>query len=316
MLQKEIEDEYGLSFAGRIKDKARRKRVRLTKQLELDSSFMELWDRLKYRTTYRMHYTTAELLDAACTHIRAPDITLPRIVSTKARIVMSGGGVAATVVSSSAGETVAQSGESELSDVVYAIQLKGLLTRTSVLTLLLQSGLLEKVRLNAQQVIDQALHGLSEGRADMIAKGITYTKLPDEMYALSIFDEDELSRYLDTLYVVQSKEKTPYDYVIVDSDIERDFAAGLEARTDVRFYCKLPPKFKIDTPLGGYTPDWAIVFDGDKRVYFVAETKGANDLKELSLIERVKIACGHKHFNVLQDIVFQAPVVRAADIRV
>jgi type III restriction enzyme len=43
---------------------------------------------------------------------------------------------------------------------------------------------------------------------------------------------------------------------------------------DVKFYFKLPRCFKIDTPIGAYNPDWAVVFEADRRIYLVAETKG------------------------------------------
>ena len=69
-----------------------------------------------------------------------------------------------------------------------------------------------------------------------------------------------------------------YDYVIFDSDNEKTFAQLFENHKDViEFYVKLPDWFKIDTPLGSYNPDWAVVVkddDGGKRLYLVVETKG------------------------------------------
>lgn len=96
--------------------------------------------------------------------------------------------------------------------------------------------------------------------------------------------------------------------VAVDSDIERQYLKSLEDNRDVRFYCKLPNWFKIDTPLGNYNPDWAIVFQDDERVYFVSETKAENTLSgtHLTDIEKRKIKSARKHFDAL-GVSFIAP---------
>ena len=67
-------------------------------------------------------------------------------------------------------------------------------------------------------------------------------------------------------------------------------------------YTKLPGWFKINTPLGGYNPDWAILLnnDGTKKMYFVIETKGNVDLDSLRFSEKAKIDCGKKHFEALE----------------
>lgn len=67
-------------------------------------------------------------------------------------------------------------------------------------------------------------------------------------------------------------------------------------------FAKLPSAFKIDTPLGSYNPDWAYVeeADGERRVYFVTETKGGkNGEPALRDAEKIKIGCAKKHFEAL-----------------
>ena len=97
-------------------------------------------------------------------------------------------------------------------------------------------------------------------------------------------------------------EHSVYDYVFFDSEVERDFATNLEKDPDVILYAKLPRWFKINTPLGGYNPDWAILLndDGSKKMYFVIETKGNTDSDSLRFSEKAKIDCGKKHFNALE----------------
>ena len=81
----------------------------------------------------------------------------------------------------------------------------------------------------------------------------------------------------------------------------REFAIDAENDDDVLLYAKLPSRFKIDTPIGNYNPDWAVVlntFEGEK-LYFVAETKGTENINDLKGSEKKKILCGRKHFEVI-----------------
>jgi type III restriction enzyme len=97
--------------------------------------------------------------------------------------------------------------------------------------------------------------------------------------------------------------KSIYDFIPVDSEIERQFARGLEAREDVDLFIKLPGWFKIDTPVGGYNPDWAIVRrneENEKSVYLVRETKGTTNLDELFREAEVwKVVFGGEHFKAI-----------------
>jgi len=72
----------------------------------------------------------------------------------------------------------------------------------------------------------------------------------------------------------------------------------------------LPNWFKIPTPIGNYNPDWALVFEDDKKIYFVAETKHTGtpqvDLSKLSGDEQMKkIKCGKAYFNEFDDLEYK-----------
>lgn len=100
-------------------------------------------------------------------------------------------------------------------------------------------------------------------------------------------------------------ERSIYDHVVYDSDTESQMAESFEVKDEVKVYTKLPAWFKIDTPLGSYNPDWAVLMemDGAERLYFVVETKNTgtgtviDDLLKAS--EQDKITCGRKHFDAL-----------------
>ncbi len=100
-----------------------------------------------------------------------------------------------------------------------------------------------------------------------------------------------------------------YPTVIYDSQNEETFAERFEKNESIKLYAKLPDWFKINTPIGSYNPDWAVLMekDGDQRLYFVLETKGNVLVEALRPTESAKIKCGKAHFKALgNDIHFEA----------
>ena len=98
---------------------------------------------------------------------------------------------------------------------------------------------------------------------------------------------------------MQNQEKSLFDAIECESEVERKFVHDLDNDEDVRFFVKLPGWFKIDTPIGPYNPDWAFVTESDERLYFVRETKSTLDSEERRTKENQKIVCGRKHFDSL-----------------
>jgi type III restriction enzyme len=92
---------------------------------------------------------------------------------------------------------------------------------------------------------------------------------------------------------------------VYDSEVEKNFAIDLDKDERIKLFIKLPNWFKVETPVGGYNPDWAIVTtkrdlqgNDSERVYFVIETKG--DVSNLRPSEKAKIASAKKHFEVIE----------------
>ena len=117
--------------------------------------------------------------------------------------------------------------------------------------------------------------------------------------------QNDLEIYIDQFtHSVNAPDKTIYEnYIPLDSNVENQFASDCETSEDIEFYFKLPFWFKIETPIGTYNPDWAIVKKGEKKIYFVAETKSAG--QELRGSERKKIKCGKEHFREFEGVKFE-----------
>jgi len=90
-----------------------------------------------------------------------------------------------------------------------------------------------------------------------------------------------------------------YEYVVYESEVEKEFAKRLDEREDIRLFVKLPGWFEIDTPVGKYNPDWAIIKYDDETLYLVRETKSTKDFLKLRTSEADKVRCGQKHFETL-----------------
>jgi len=95
--------------------------------------------------------------------------------------------------------------------------------------------------------------------------------------------------------------KSPYEHVVYDSGVESDITKEFEKNNNVKVYAKLPRWFEIDTPLGKYNPDWAVLFEvnGNEKLFFVVESKGTMGFDFLRPAEQGKIECGKKHFEEL-----------------
>lgn len=143
-----------------------------------------------------------------------------------------------------------------------------------------------------------AVTAIKDKLSAQLIDGIQYHPI-DDWYQMELFD-DELKAWQEH---IEPADKALYDHVICDSQVEHNFVRALEQRDDVNLYVKLPDWFKVDTPIGTYNPDWAIVMqDPDhpdqEHLYLVAETKGTTDEARLQWThERQKIGCGRAHFH-------------------
>jgi type III restriction enzyme len=113
---------------------------------------------------------------------------------------------------------------------------------------------------------------------------------------MRLFEDKEILSYLNNRLEVN---KSVYDAVVYDSEVERKFAEELDKRDDIKLFVKLPGWFKVETPIGEYNHDWAIVKHFDTTIYLVRETKGTKDFLKLRNAEVDRINCGKKHFEAL-----------------
>jgi len=283
----------------------------LRKQVELSPEFHALWERIKPKTTYRVEFQTEDLISRAVHAIRQMEpIQVPKINVTAGQLQVTKGGVT-TTPTSVAEEKVAYRTQN-IPDVLAYLQNETELTRSTLARILRDSNRLGELFNDPQRFMDAVAQIIKDELHRLLVDGIKYEKIPgrgsEAEWEMMLFKEDEIVNYLNALQV----NKSVYDYIVYDSEIEREFARQLDQREDIKLFVKLPGWFQIDTPVGKYNPDWAIVKEEDQTLYLVRETKGTRNLMQLRNSESDKIRCGKKHFEAL-DIPFDV-VVNAGEV--
>lgn len=303
-LQTEIEEETGVKFEGRIKNRNKREKVSLRKEYQLDEKFLDLWNKIKQKTTYRVNYDTKELIERTAKAIKnMPSINPPRIRAERGKIVMDVKEVRAEYAGSVKIEEM-NSHITDIPDVLGYIQSRTNLTRQTILEILKDSTRLSDVLKNPQQFLDQVVHSIALNLQNMMVDGIKYQTIAGVEYDMRLFEAKEIESYIDDMYAITQPDKTISDYIVYDSAVEEQFAKDCENDDRVEFFIKLPDWFVIQTPIGTYNPDWALIFKNDKKLYFVAETKSvsAEATENLRRGELLKIKCGEAHFNEFPDV--------------
>ena len=176
--------------------------------------------------------------------------------------------------------------------------------------ILKESGRLGEFFNDPERFMDSVAKALEAVRQRLVVDGIKYERVDADAtgaeWEMREFKDEELVNYLTSLPVKHSI----YERVVYDSEVERKFAQQLDEREDIKLFVKLPRWFRIDTPVGEYNPDWAIVKDDGTAVYLARETKSTKDFLKLRSAEALKVRCGAEHFSAL-DVDFK--VVTAAN---
>lgn len=303
-LQKEIEEDCGVTFTGRIKDKNKREKMNYRKGFQADPKFLQIWEKIKFHTQYKVAYQTNDLVTLAAKAMKEmPETKKPSVRSTKNEVVMGTDGVTGKLLSDTIAPDYGM--RFEIPDMLAYIQGKTELTRSTILDIVKKSNKISELLINPQMFMDNTTSTIKSVLYDLMIDGIKYEKIGSKMYEMTLFNDDEIEIYLDNFtFQVSKADKTIYDnYIPLDSNVEIQFAKDCETSENVEFYFKLPNWFKIPTPIGNYVPDWAIVFKGEKKIYFVAETKGEG--QELLKSEKQKIKCGKEHFKNFDEVVYK-----------
>ncbi|WP_284446742.1 type III restriction-modification system endonuclease [Fluviibacter phosphoraccumulans] len=283
---------------------------RKAKKLELNANFekqefKELWARINRKAAYSVQFDSEELVTKAVKaldeHLRVTPLqyTIQR-GEQSAQVTYDGikNGDAFVLKATEIEQNTHSIHSAVKYDLIGKLAEGTQLTRRTVADILrgINVAVFAQFKTNPENFIAEAVRLINEQKATVIIEHLAYDPVADQ-FDLDIFTAGQTKQ--DFSKAGDKLQRHIYDYVLTDSNIEREFVKELDTCTDVVVYAKLPRGFLIPTPVGDYNPDWAISFKEGavKHVYFVAETKGSMSSMVLNEIEKTKIRCARKFFD-------------------
>jgi len=305
-LQNEIEEQTSVKFEGRIKNARDKQQIKLTKELTLENFplLYEIWEKISHKTRYSVNYNTEELIEKTVDDLKNfnqfPLTKRPLLESKTVRLDVTDIGIESVLQNTSI--KYADEIRYQIPDVYGYIQSKVDVTRSTIFEILEKCDRCHELEINPQMFLDNVVNAIRSNLNALLVEGIRYEKINGQRYEMTLFKSQEIETYLTNLFEVTKIDKTVFNYIPIDgnSSIERDFARDCEADENIKFFFKLPKSFKVPTPIGNYTPDWAVIFEHCDRIYFVAEIKSSLDQQLSREVESMKIACGEKHFALFE----------------
>ena len=268
----------------------------------MKKEFQELWRRINHKYAYTVSFDSEELIEKAVAAINKElEVTQLSYVVTRGEQKDK-----ASLDDMKHGEMMRQqesATEKLKTDIVSNVRydLLGKISSATRLTRKTVATILSKIRppkfdmykANPEEFIRKVTRLILEQKATIIVEHISYNRI-DGQFDSDIFTQEKHG----TIDRAFEGKKSIVDYVFTDSEGERKFVGQIDTAKEVAVYAKLPKGFHIPTPVGNYSPDWAIAFqEGEvKHIYFVAETKGSMSSMDLREIEKGKIACAEKLF--------------------
>lgn len=270
--------------------------------------FQALWNEINHKYAYTVEFDSAELIKKAIAHIDEKlfvselqyTATIGHQKSEMNEYEIERGDT--FVGEKTRTQTLKHAEASQIKyDLIGKIVEGTVLTRKTVAAILkgIRVDKLYMFKNNPEEFISKVTKLINEQKATMIVEHISYDTIEGK-YDNSIFTADKNTQSYDKAF---KANKAIQDYVFTDGSaeksVERKFAEDLDIADEVCVYAKLPRTFHIPTPVGNYSPDWAIAFNQGavKHVFFIAETKGTMESLNLRPIEQAKISCAEKLFN-------------------
>jgi len=257
--------------------------------------FKRLWEKIRKKTKFNIELETKKIIKSAVAKINDLDINNLVVKVEKVQVDFDRTGVLKTIYqTTSYGEKLVN--RIKIDNVIDRISKETGVTKTTIFEILTTINNLDLLFKNPEEFIRSCITLINISLNELVInEGLKYIPVKD-VWEVNLF-EDFVS------YAKKSIEskKSIYNRVVFNSKGEREFAENLEKNNRVILFTKLPPNFIVDTPLGDYHPDWAIVYktDDGEKLYLVRESKFVDDLENLRPNEQQKIVCGQKHFDTL-----------------
>lgn len=311
-IHKIIQSVFDESVLNNMMENANKTKVKENKLNDnfYKKEFQTLWNYINHKYAYTVHFESDELIKKAIDNINK-NMYVSKLQYTLSQAEQKENLDANELERGEAFKNASTKTKtlehSEISRVKYDLVGKiaegTVLTRKTVVEILkgIEPNVFSMFKHNPEEFISKGIKLIKEEKATMVVNHITYNEI-EGSYDSDIFTTENKGKDFSKAFLAKRHIQ---DYVFTDGiaekSIERKFAEDLDGADEVCVYAKLPRTFQIPTPVGNYSPDWAIAFkEGSvKHIYFIAETKGTMESMHLRKIEEAKIACAEKLFNEL-----------------
>ena len=304
-LQIEYREEAG-EEAPPVEDKRERIKVKIKNDVVQGGLFKNLWNRVSPKAKYIVNLDDGKFIEQCIKEIQKIEIKEPEISIKKVRVdKIKFEDIEEKFIREASEKTEI----TRVLNLIIFIERETSLTKRTIFKILEGSKNLNLLFLNPQKYKDMVIEIIKECKRTFEVEGIKYINL-GEGYDVGLLRE-EVASYGKYVLKVQ---KSIYDGIIKESNIEEEFAKALDKDSRIKLFIKLPDWYSIETPAGNYTPDWAIVIEkvqngvASEKIYFVVETKGTNNIYELKPEEKIKIRSAKKRFELIRDSKFVAPI--------
>jgi type III restriction enzyme len=293
-----------------VKQKSDQKIIKLKyshKQLIEDENFSKLWSKISQKTNYRITINSDTLIQGCVNKLNENLKSVNKIKITKK---------IGKFTSTSEGITTEEIGnrsdpidyKGNIPNLISLIKNKTELKRETIKKIIKGHNYLDSIFDNPQEYVERTIQIIQDELKNSLVNGISYHKLENEFFDYKDF---KLEYPINHQNYVEVKNSI-YDNIVYDnSNVEKNFANWCEKKSgkdgNIKLYFKIPSWFKIETPVGTYNPDWAIVWDEEPTIlYLVRETKSTRNISSLRGVESDKISCAKKHFEAIspEDVSF------------
>jgi restriction endonuclease len=197
---------------------------RLKQEVTLSPEFQVLWERIKPKTTYRVEFETEILVQRAVDALKRMErIGMPYIRVSAGPLGVRKGGVTATAMS--VAEEQVEYENHPVPDLLAYLQNETELTRSTLVRILKASGRLSEFFNNPQRFMDAVAALLKHELHRLLVDGVKYERIDgsglEAEWEMLLFKNEALINYLTALQV----NKSVYEYVVYDSEVEREFAS-------------------------------------------------------------------------------------------
>lgn len=267
---------------------------------KLPDDFAKLWEKIQRKTTYNITLKSNGLIKQCIEKINELEPRSLVVRVERVQVEMSERGKVETIFQNEAVGGKLKT-DIRITNIIDRIARETGITKKTVHAILSKVDNLDLIFKNPEEYVRSVIVIIRNTLNDtLINEGLEYTPT-GKTWELNIFED--FWWYKER--AVKSN-RSVFGYVAVDSAGEKAFAENLDRHNRVKVFTKLPSGFTVDTPLGTYNPDWAIVMDTDdgEKLYLVRETKFVEDRENLRPSEERKIKCGQLHFEAL-DVPFK-----------